>query len=527
MPTVEIDGQRIEVEDGVTVIVAAERAGIEIPHYCWHPGLSIAGNCRMCLVEIEKSPKLQIACNTRVTDGMVVLTQSEKTQTAQKAVLEFLLINHPIDCPICDQAGECKLQEYYMDYDRQRSRVPLSGKVHKGKAIPIGPHIMLDQERCVLCSRCIRFLDEVTKTHELAFYERGDHNVLALAPGKTLDNPYSTNVADICPVGALTNRDFRFRARVWYLERAESLCTGCANGCNIEIYHREGRIFRYMPRFNPDVNHYWMCDAGRMSAYALQGEGRLLRPLVRGEEAFAVADWSAALAGVGDRLSSLSRAQGRGTIGIIVSARASNEELFLLRELASRLAATMGGISWSPPDADHDDLLIKADKNPNTQGLALQDVPLDGTVDQLLAAATAGTLQALVLCRTDLTAWRDAGTVRAALEQVPYVVVLDTDQHETAEYGSVVLPIGTHAEGDGTFTNHAGRVQRFWRAVALPGEAREGWAVLGDLLGRLTGEPAPASAETVFAALAAEGRAFRDLSYQRLGDQGSSAASRS
>jgi len=184
MPTVEIDGKRIEVEDGVTVIVAAERAGIEIPHYCWHPGLSIAGNCRMCLVEIEKAPKLQIACNTRVTDGMVVYTQSEKTQAAQKAVLEFLLINHPIDCPICDQAGECKLQEYYMDYDRQQSRVPLSGKVHKAKSLPIGPHIMLDQERCVLCSRCIRFLDEVTKTHELAFYERGDHNVLALAPGR-------------------------------------------------------------------------------------------------------------------------------------------------------------------------------------------------------------------------------------------------------------------------------------------------------------------------------------------------------
>jgi NADH-quinone oxidoreductase subunit G len=524
MPTVEIDGQRLEVEDGVTVIQAADRLGIEIPHYCWHPGLTIAGNCRMCLVEIEKAPKLQIACNTRVTDGMVVHTKSEKTQTAQKAVLEFLLINHPIDCPICDQAGECKLQEYYMDYDRQESRVPLSGKVHKAKAIPIGPHIMLDQERCVLCSRCIRFLDEVTKTHELAFYERGDHNVLALAPGKTLDNPYSTNVADICPVGALTNRDFRFRARVWYLERTESLCTGCANGCNIEIYHREGRIFRYMPRFNPDVNQYWMCDAGRMTAYGLQGEGRLLQPLVRGEQAFAVADWNSALAAVGDRLSSLSRAQGGGTIGIIVSARASNEEVFLLRALASRLAAPIAGISWSPPDADHDELLIKADKNPNTQGLVRQDVPLDGIVDELLGAAAAGTVQALVLCRTDLTAWRAADEVRAALERVPYVVVLDADQRETAEYGTVVLPIGTHAEGDGTFTNHAGRVQRFRRAVALPGDVWEGWAVLGDLLARLSGEPVPVSAEAVFAALAAEGRAFRDLSYQRLGDQGAPAS---
>src|SRR5262249_17454021 len=275
--------------------------------------------------------------------------------------------------------------------------------------------VMLDQERCVLCSRCIRFLDEVTKTHELAFYERGDHNVLALAPGKTLDNPYSANVADICPVGALTNRDFRFRARVWYLERAESICTGCANGCNIEIYHREGRIFRYMPRFNPDVNQYWMCDAGRMTAYTLQGDGRLRQPLVRGESAFAPADWSAALAGVGDRLSSVARAQGHGAIGIVASARSPHEEGFLLRRLAARLAATIAGISWSPPDADHDDFLIKADKNPNTQGLVLQGVPVDGAVDDLLAAASTGAVQALVLCRTDLTAWRDTETTRAAL----------------------------------------------------------------------------------------------------------------
>src|SRR5262245_24149460 len=402
MPTVEIDGQRIEVEEGVTVIQAADRLGIEIPHYCWHPGLTVAGNCRMCLVEVEKLPKLQIACNTRVTEGMVVQTKSEKTHVAQKAVLEFLLINHPIDCPVCDQAGECKLQEYYMDYDRQRSRVPLSGKVHKGKAIPIGPHVMLDQERCVLCSRCIRFLDEVTKTHELAFYERGDHNVLALAPGKTLDNPYSTNVADICPVGALTNRDFRFRARVWYLERTESVCAACATGCNIEMYHREGHIYRFMPRYNPDVNQYWMCDAGRMSAYKLQGEGRLLQPLVRGADAFARADWSAATTGVAERLSSLSRAHDPGTVGIVVSAQAANEEIFLLRRLAHALGATVAGVSWSPPDAYHDEILIKADKNPNTQGLLRQGIRLDGALDELLAASAAGTVQALVLWRADL-----------------------------------------------------------------------------------------------------------------------------
>jgi NADH-quinone oxidoreductase subunit G len=524
MPTVEIDGQTVEVEDGLTVIQAADRLGIEIPHYCWHPGLSIAGNCRMCLVEIEKSPKLQIACNTRVTDGMVVYTRSDKARTAHKAILEFLLINHPIDCPVCDQAGECKLQEYYMDYDRQKSRVPLSGKVHKGKAITLGPHIMLDQERCVLCSRCVRFLDEVTKTHELAFYERGDHTVLALAPGKTLDNPYSTNVADICPVGALTNRDFRFRARVWYLERADSLCAGCANGCNIEIYHREGRIFRYMPRFNPEVNQYWMCDEGRMTAYALQHEGRLTQPLVRGTDAFAPAGWDVALGGAAERLAALSREHGRDAIGIIVSAQASNEEIVLLRRIGQTLGATVAGISWSPPGAYHDDLLIKADKNPNTRGLVLQGVSLDGTTDGLLEAATAGTLQALVVHRSDLIAWCDAAQVRAALQRLPYLVVLDTEQREVVEFASVVLPVGTHAESDGTFTNHAGRVQRFRAAVALPGEARPGWTVLADLLARLTGALPLPSVEAAFALLAEEAGAFRDLGYARLGGQGLAAS---
>jgi len=520
MPTVEIDGRTIDVEDGVTVIQAADRLGIEIPHYCWHPGLTVAGNCRMCLVEIEKAPKLQIACNTRVTDGMVVLTKSEKTIAAQKAVLEFLLINHPIDCPVCDQAGECKLQEYYMDYDRQPSRVPLAGKVHKGKAIPVGPHVMLDQERCVLCSRCIRFLDEVTKTHELAFYERGDHNVLALAPGKTLDNPYSTNVADICPVGALTNRDFRFRSRVWYLERKESVCTGCANGCNIEIYEREGRIFRYMPRFNADVNQYWMCDAGRMTAYALQGEGRLQQVLVRGEESFARADWGTVLAEMANRLTGASRAHGQGAVGIVVSAQAPNEEIFLLRKLATALSATLAGVSWSPPDAYHDDLLIKADKNPNTQGLVLQGVAMNGALEAVLAAAAAGTLQALVLWRADLTAWFDAASTRTALERIPYLVVADTDQREVAQYASVILPVGTHAECDGTFTNAGRRVQRFSQAVTPPGETRAGWQVLSDLVSRVAAGRQSASAAEVFDALSGESPAFRGLSYGRLGGQG-------
>ncbi len=525
MPTVEIDGRKVEVEDGRTVIQAAEQLGIEIPHYCWHPGLSIAGNCRMCLVEIEKSPKLQIACNTRVTDGMVVHTTSEKTKTAQKAVLEFLLVNHPIDCPVCDQAGECKLQEYYMDYDRQRSRFPLPDKVRKRKAIPIGPLVMLDQERCILCARCTRFLDEVTHTSELAIYERGDHCEIALAPGKTLDNPYSGNVVDICPVGALTSRDFRFRARVWYLERTPSVCASCANGCNIEIYHREGQIYRFQPRANPEVNQYWMCDAGRISYPGLQGESRLTHPLVRGEDAFLRSTWASALQATAGRLTDIAAAHGPGAIGILVSAQAPNEEIHLWRRIGERLRARVAGMAWSPPGASHDDFLVKADKNPNTEGLRLQGLtPQAGEADRLLAAAAAGELRALVLHRVDLTAWRDAAGVRAALERVPCLVVLDTDQRECAQFADVVLPLATYAELDGTFTNHAGRVQRVHAAVPPPGDARQGWLVLAELSAILAREAPAASAEAVFASLAAECAPFRTLAWSALGDQGLPAA---
>ncbi len=483
MPTLEIDGRKVEVADGTTVIQAADQLGIEIPHYCWHPGLPIAGNCRMCLVDIEKSPKLQIACNTRATEGMVVHTTNEKTKTAQKAVLEFLLLNHPIDCPICDQAGECKLQEYYMDYDRQQSRIALPDKVKKKKAKPIGPLVMLDQERCILCSRCVRFVDEVTKTSELAFYERGNHVELDLAPGKWLDNKYSGNVVDICPVGALTNRDFRFQARVWYLERTPSVCAGCANGCNMEIYHREGRIFRFQPRYNPDVNQYWMCDEGRLSYRTLQGEGRLTQPLVRGSDTFEPASWDAATAVVAQRLGEVARASGGGAIGIVVSAQASNEEISLLRKLGAHLGARMVGVSWSPADASHDDFLIKADKNPNTAGLGLQGLAPDrAALDALLADATAGKVQALVLFRVDLTNWVAGPVARGALEAVPFAVVADSHRREAAEYASVVLPLATYAESDGTFANHAGRVQRFEAAVQVPGEARSGVGVVGGVV---------------------------------------------
>jgi len=518
MPRVEIDGRTIEVEPGTTVIEAADRIDVEIPHYCWHPGLSVSGNCRMCLVEIERSPKLQIACNTVVSDGMVVRTTSERTAEAQRAVLEFLLINHPIDCPVCDQAGECKLQDYYMDYDRQRSRFVLPDKVRKKKAVPLGPLVMLDQERCILCARCTRFVDEVTKTNELAIHDRGNHAEIRLAPGKTLDNPYSGNVVDICPVGALTSRDFRFQARVWYLQKTDSVCGACANGCNVEIYHREGQIYRFVPRANPDVNDYWMCDAGRLSCHDLQGEGRVRQPLMRSVDAFEQAEWDFAIEDVARRLR-----QAKG-VGIVVSAQAPNEEIHLAQRLGAVLGARVAGVSWSPPDAVGDDFLIKADKTPNSRGLALQGLGDPSALEEVLAAAEAGTLEALVVVRSDLTRWCDGDRIRSLLERARLVVVVDTHGHEVAQYADIVLPIATYAEIDGTFTNHAGRVQRLRAAVDPAGGVRPGWQVLGQLLVALGESEVPTGAEETFSALAGSCPAFAGLNYEVIGAQGASIA---
>src|SRR5262245_32360320 len=350
MPKLVIDDREVTVEDGLNIIQAAERLGIEIPHYCYHPGLSISGNCRMCLVEIEKIPRLQIACNTKVAEGMVVKTTTPKVKTAQAAVLEFLLINHPIDCPICDQAGECKLQDYYMDYGAYLSRFPLEAKVEKRKVVDLGPQVVLDQERCILCARCTRFLDEVTKTGELGIFARGDSCYIDLFPGKKLDNPYSGNVVDVCPVGALTSKDFRFKARVWYLEKAESICTRCANGCNIDIYHRRGQMYRFRPRYNPDVNQYWMCDEGRLWYKELQKESRIMRPAAREEENFTPMNWAQICGTVVEKLNQVKDQHGAGAIAGIIGAKATNEEAYLFTQILKQQIGTdkVAGLSWSP-----------------------------------------------------------------------------------------------------------------------------------------------------------------------------------
>jgi NADH-quinone oxidoreductase subunit G len=440
MPTITIDGSEYEVTEGRTILQAIDDLGllmngVDIPHYCWHPKLSIDGSCRMCQVELEGVPKLQIACDTPVRDGMVVHTQTERVKKAREGVMELLLINHPLDCPICDQAGECKLQDYAFDYGIERARTTEPRRPAK-KSLELGPTIVFDQERCILCRRCVRFCREVPGTGELGVFGRGDRSVLELFPGSELDNPYSMNVADICPVGALTTRDFRFKIRVWFLDDVESVCNQCANGCNIWASRSSNKVYRYLPRRNDAVNQTWMCDEGRLSYHSI-AEGRLTEPRVGGKRGA----WPEAVRRAGEVLRATREAG--GTIAGVASPFAANEDLFVLRELLAALGARPG--VFAVPRGDADALLIKAEKAPNAAGaralgFAESDAPLP-------PAAVA------IVLGHSLPA--------EAFADVETLILLDDSDSSLVARADVALPTRSFAEKAGSFTNFENRVQRF------------------------------------------------------------------
>jgi len=520
MPKLSIDGKEIEVEAGTNLIEAARRLGIEVPHYCYHPGLSIAGQCRLCMVDIDKTPRPSIACNTPAADGMVVHTQTERVKDMRRSMMEFHLINHPLDCPVCDQAGECWLQIYYMQHGLYDPRM-LDEKVHKPKAVPLGPHVMLDAERCILCSRCVRFCDEITGTGELGIFGRGDHSEIGLFPGQDLENNYSGNVVDICPVGALTDRDFRFRVRVWYLDTTKSICPGCARGCNVEVHvnrkrphHAEGRrVARLKPRFNDAVNAWWICDVGRYGFDAVDDPSRI-RFARRGD---AEVELDEALNALLDAL----RRHTPAEIAILASPDLANEDLFALRRLTETLGIRQVafGVPPAAPTPAADDFLLRADRHPNTRGA--ETILPAGDASAILAAARAGRVKVLWVFQHDLLAagWSAAET-RQALERVDTLVFSGTNDNATSALATLVLPLAAWVERDGTFTNFLGRVQRFRAAVEPLGEALAAWDLLGRLLGPLGVPPAGARAELWFRELATTVSAFAGLTYQSIGDGG-------
>ncbi len=491
MPKLTINGHAVEVPPGTNLIEAARRVGVEIPHYCYHPGLSIAGQCRLCMVDIEKTPRPTIACNTQAAEGMVVATETDRVKETRKSIMEFHLINHPLDCPVCDQAGECWLQIYYMEHGLYDPRMR-DEKVHKPKAVPLGPHVMLDAERCILCSRCVRFCDEVTRTGELGIFDRGDHSEIGLFPGTELANKYSGNVVDICPVGALTDRDFRFAVRVWYLDSAKSVCPGCARGCNIEVHvnrrrphHNEGRrVARLKPRFNADVNRWWICDDGRYGFAFVDDKTRLVAPARREDGAVGDATWEEAIGAVAGAL----RRFAPDEIGVFASPKMANEDLWALRRVLEAPGIRRVAFRVPPREpGDADTLLIRSDKNPNSHGAAL--LGLDGDGAAILAAARARQVKCLWVFGHDLLAgaWPEAAA---------------------------------WVEREGTYTNFEGRVQRFRQAVEPLGQALPEWDILGRVLRALGVEVGATRAERWFRELAAAVPAFAGLTYQAIGDTG-------
>lgn len=531
MPKVEIDGITIDVDEGKSIIDAAEEAGISIPHYCYHPGLSIDGTCRMCLVEVEKSPKLVIACAAPVTDGMVVRTASEEVEKARADVLEYLLINHPLDCPICDKAGECGLQDYYMEHGLYSSRMQ-DKKWVKGKVIDIGT-LVLDQERCILCTRCVRFGDEVVGDQEMGFIDRGSRKTITTFMGQPLKNHYTGNLVDICPVGAFTDKDFRFQVRVWYLEQTESVCPGCSRGCNIDVHHtmrrfrfEHKRVYRLLPRYNAEVNGHWMCDFGRHGAYPFVDDpDRLLFPLVRDGAGFRQVSWTEAIRETAEALRGTIEAHGPESLAVIPSAQTANEDLFVLGSLF-REGLGVPNIDYRVPPAEEgyeDDILIKADKNPNTRGCAdLGLTPGKGRrgLKDILAGCRKGSIKTLVVCHHDLSHLFPDGDQAEALEGLEALIFVGWLPTSTQGLASVVLPAAVYVEREGTFTNFEGRVQRFMKAMEPLGEALPEWDIWAGLAQAMGVECPYKNTREVFDALAQAVGPYAGLSYDTLGHSG-------
>jgi len=544
---IKVDGRDVDVPkmlpnwqgrlEPTTMLQAVQIAGGEVPHYCYHPKLPVAGNCRMCLIEFgtpmmgpdrkpvlnpdgtpkiarsvlpyePSTPRGAIACATPISPGMELYPSSPATKQMREAVLESLLINHPLDCPICDQAGECKLQEYSVEHGQSASRFA-EAKVHKPKAVDLGPRIVLDDERCILCTRCIRFSKDIAGDDALGIVNRGSYNTIAAWKEGAFDNNYTLNTVDLCPVGALTSKDFRFKMRVWFLKETKSVCTSCATGCNITIGSREGVVHRYEPRENDAVNGPWMCDTGRLN-YRWIGSQARLREVWVGNKA---STWDEANREVRTRLSKAAP----GSVAIIASARQTTEELFLLRKLATHLGAITDSIAR---EGDPDTLLVSADRNPNANGARLTGISFTEMgiqIPKIASGIASGAIKTLIVFGEDVT---QHGIGVDLLGRLETLIVSDILPTQTTQAAHVLLPGCAHAEKRGTFINAKGRLQKFMKAVEAPGDARPEWEFLHDWVHAVSGRNGFSSIEGLFNQMAREIPAFEGIEWGRVGDLG-------
>ena len=501
MVSLMIEGRTVQVPAGTSILEAAKLAGVLIPHYCYHPGLPVAGVCRMCLVDVEKSPKLAPSCATAAAEGQVVHVYSENALEARKGVLEMLLINHPLDCPICDQSGECELQDYTFQEGRADSRYREAKRFNPVE--DFGGDVLYVPNRCILCTRCVRFMEDVHHDAVLNVSERGDRAFIGKATDAGLTQPWAGNVVDLCPVGALLSKDFLNKARAWELDRTASVCTGCSQGCNTVVETRDNVVMRHKPRGNDAVNKFFMCDHGRLDYRWLNRPDRIEVPHVRSAAGtFQPVDWELAIAAAARTLAGKKA-------HVVVHASASNEMLFLLRTLVKKTnGAGKYRVATGPeaPLPGVEDLALRADRAANATGAELlgfvrSDNPLDGL----------GAGSVLVLVDEDL-----ATLPAAALAAAESVIVIGTVAASFTANVKVVLPICNVAEEEGTLTNLRGRVQRFLQAKAAPGLARPGWYAMTDLLNALGESAGYRSPSDVFDAMAKSETAFAGLSHDAL-----------
>jgi NADH-quinone oxidoreductase subunit G len=533
---VQIDGVWHQFPRGTRMIEACKQVQVEVPHYCYHPKLSAPGNCRMCLVQMGMPPRPApgqepqrdengyesigwmprpvIACANTVSENMGIRTTGELVQKCREGVMEFLLINHPLDCPICDQAGECRLQEFSVEHGRGVSRF-VDMKVKKPKNVDIGPRVRLDDERCIMCSRCIRFMDEVAGDPVLGFTQRGTHTTLTVHPGRLLDSNYSLNTVDICPVGALTSNDFRFQMRVWFLKETKTIDVNCGTGTNITVWTRGAKPYRITPRRNDDVNSNWMPDSHRLAFHPLYSEARLTEPLAKRDGQHVPVSWNEAFTIAGNALKSFEPSR----IAVIATGRMTNEELFLAGALAAELGTK--SLAIVPRTGEADNLLVAADRNPNTTGAKL----VWNTEDPSAALASIregverGEINAVIALGEDLMA--EAGFTAAQLAKVDFLLQVTTLANPTGALAHLILPAAGFAEKRGSMVNLSGRLQRLNRAVEPPASARDDWEILRDLLLAYTGGKNEVFAiEDIFKVMAENIPAFKNLSLSKIGDFG-------
>jgi NADH-quinone oxidoreductase subunit G len=481
---IKIDDKEVTVPSNWTVIKACHENGVEVPHYCYHPDLSIAGNCRICMVGVKGAPRPVVACAQPITENMEVTTKGKDIEDARKSVMEFMLINHPLDCPECDQAGECRLQNYSYTYGRDHGRFH-EEKVVKSKAT-MGPHVKYWGSRCIVCTRCVRFTDEVSGTGDLGVIYRGDRSEIALFPGKTMDNPLSMNTVDICPVGALVSSDFLYQTRVWNLKSAPSMCSDCAVGCNTRVdMDAKGTIKRIVPRRNDQVNKEWMCDYGRLS-FPYTQENRLMKPLVDGKDA-----------PYKDARKTAAEALAKKNAVVLVSAWNTNEAFAAIKEFVETHLQGAGIAGYANPgraDETFPGFTISGDKNPNRKGMQ-EILGIDADVSLKELAADKARIGTLLLVH-NIPGYAMTAELKAVLDRTENVILMDHAKSDLLKYGnvSVALPTLTTFEKSGTFVNKDGISQKFQPAMEPVSFGRSEVEMFHDLGREIAAAGAPGNA---------------------------------